>query len=368
MKERGWSLFAVGCLATMVLGVSIDQSIARAAEEPSGQEAPVVVVDPVEVRGKRIENVEDVKQELARRPGSNILIEEKQITESRAINLQDVLQFSPGVRFQSRFGADEGQFQIRGTSLRNNFHHRGINILINGIFFGDADGFSDFESIDLLAYERIEVYKGANALRYGANSIGGAINFVPRTGYSASTLQMRMLGGSFGMVSGQVSSGKVLKPFQVGNMSATMDYYISVSGNRQDGFQDNSQQARERINANIGLQLGNHQEIRAYFLQANVAERIPGSLTNQQLFFNRQQTGGQSPAGAPPFFACVSSNQACNWGRYYTLQRIGIAYHNEFAPISSSKSFPTFRTNLSTIRSSRRSDRKTITSAVSSAM
>jgi iron complex outermembrane receptor protein len=226
---------AAACLAAALM-VGIEPSVAQAAGEPSDQEAPVVVVDAVEVKGKRIENVEDVKQELARRPGSNILIEEKQITESRAINLQDVLQFAPGVRFQSRFGADEGQFQIRGTSLRNNFHHRGINILINGIFFGDADGFSDFESIDLLAYERIEVYKGANALRYGANSIGGAINFVPRTGYSASTLQMRMLGGSFGMVSGQVSSGKVLQPFKVGNMSATMDYYISVSGNRQDGF------------------------------------------------------------------------------------------------------------------------------------
>ena len=322
---------AAACLAAALM-VGIEPSVAQAAGEPSDQEAPVVVVDAVEVKGKRIENVEDVKQELARRPGSNILIEEKQITESRAINLQDVLQFAPGVRFQSRFGADEGQFQIRGTSLRNNFHHRGINILINGIFFGDADGFSDFESIDLLAYERIEVYKGANALRYGANSIGGAINFVPRTGYSASTLQMRMLGGSFGMVSGQVSSGKVLQPFQVGNMSATMDYYISVSGNRQDGYQDNSQQARERINANIGLQLGNHQEIRAYFLQANVAERIPGSLTTGQLFQNRQQAGGQSPPGTPPFFACNQNNQVCNYGRYYNLQRIGIAYHNEFAP------------------------------------
>ena len=322
---------AAACLAAALM-VGIEPSVAQAAGEPSDQEAPVVVVDAVEVKGKRIENVEDVKQELARRPGSNILIEEKQITESRALNLQDVLQFAPGVRFQSRFGADEGQFQIRGTSLRNNFHHRGINILINGIFFGDADGFSDFESIDLLAYERIEVYKGANALRYGANSIGGAINFVPRTGYSASTLQMRMLGGSFGMVSGQVSSGKVLQPFQVGNMSATMDYYISVSGNRQDGYQDNSQQARERVNANIGLQLGNHQEIRAYFLQANVAERIPGSLTTGQLFQNRQQAGGQSPPGTPPFFACNQNNQVCNYGRYYNLQRIGIAYHNEFAP------------------------------------
>jgi hypothetical protein len=28
----------------------------------------------------------------------------------------------------------------------------------------------------------------------------------------------------------------------------------------------------------------------------------------------------------------VTNNQTCNWGRYYNLQRIGIAYHNEFAP------------------------------------
>ncbi len=296
-----------------------------------GQEQDVVVsMEPVHVEGQRIENEEDVKKELARRPASNILIPEKQIVESRQLNLNDVLQFAPGVRFQTRFGADEGQFQIRGTSLRNNFHHRGINILINGIFFGDADGFSDFESIELQAYERIEVYKGANALRYGANTIGGAINFVPRTGYNASMLQMRAMGGSFGLYMGQVSSGKVSQPFKIGQMNATSDYYISASGNHQDGYQDNSQQGRQRINANFGLQLGDHQEVRAYFLQANVSERIPGSLTNQQLFANPQQAGGQTP-NASSFFSCQTNNQTCKFGRYYNLQRIGVAYRNEFA-------------------------------------
>jgi iron complex outermembrane receptor protein len=305
------------------------------AQEPVGKEPEAVVaMESVQVEGQKIENVEDVKKELARRPGSNILIEEKQIVESRQLNLNDVLQFAPGVRFQSRFGADEGQFQIRGTSLRNNFHHRGINILINGIFFGDADGFSDFESIELQAYERIEVYKGANALRYGANTIGGAINFVPRTGYNASSLQMRFMGGSFGLVMGQVSSGRVSKPFKVGNMNATSDYYVSVSGNKQDGFQDHSQQGRQRVNANIGLQLGAHQEMRAYFLQANVSESIPGSLTNAQLFQNPKQAGGQTPGANPAggnFFACNLNNQHCNYGRYYNLQRVGVAYRNEFA-------------------------------------
>lgn len=322
-----------GAVCAVSVGLSMPPAWAQGGSEKK-EDSEVIEMEPIQVEGQRIENAETVKKQLAKRPASSILIEEKEIVQSRAFNLQDVLQFAPGVRFQSRNGADEGQFQIRGTSLRNNFHNRGINVLINGIYFGDADGFSDFESIDLLAYERIEVYKGANALRYGANTMGGAINFVPRTGYNASILQMRVIGGSFGLVSGQVSSGKVTEPFKIGNMDATADYYISASGNRQDGFQDHSDQARQRVNANVGLKLGSHQEIRAYFLQANVSEFLPGSLTNEQLFANPRQAGGQTPGADPSggnFFACVLNNQICKWGRYYNLQRVGVAYRNEFA-------------------------------------
>lgn len=318
----------VGVLGLCILVFGTDNLGAVGPTEQDKE--PVVILEPVRVEGQRIENIEDVKKDLARRPGSVILIEEKQITESRSLNLNDALQFAPGVRFQSRFGADEGQFQIRGTSLRNNFHHRGINILINGIFFGDADGFSDFESIDLLAYERIEIYKGANALRYGANTIGGAINFVPRTGYSASSLQMRAQGGSFGLVMGQVSSGRVTQPFKVGHMNATSDYYVSLTANHQDGFQDHSQQDRQRLNANFGWHLGEHQEIRAYLLSANVDENIPGALTNAQLFQNPKQVGGLNPTGTNNFFACTTSNAFCKNGRYYQLHRLGVAYRNEF--------------------------------------
>ena len=271
--------------------------------EESIETLPIVTVE-----GKRIENIDIVKEELARRPASSVIIEEKQIQESRALNLNDILQFVPGVRFQTRFGADEGQFQIRGTSLRNNFHHRGINILINGIYFGDADGFSDFESIDLNAYERVEIYKGANALRYGANTIGGAINFVPRTGYNASILQARFLGGSFGFYSGQVSSGYVTQPMKLGTMDVTGDYYISLSGNHQDGFQDNSQQTRGRLNANFGFKIGTHQEVRAYILGGVVDERIPGSLTKEQLEEDNQQANTAGSTTNP--FAC-GPNQAC---------------------------------------------------------
>ena len=66
-------------------------SVTWGAEEPAGQEASELTMEAVKIEGQRIENVNDIKKEFARRPGSNILIEEKQIVESRALNLQDVL-------------------------------------------------------------------------------------------------------------------------------------------------------------------------------------------------------------------------------------------------------------------------------------
>ena len=42
-----------------------------------------------------------------------------------------------------RFGAaDETQFSIRGSGLRNNFHLRGVNILVNSMPYRLADGVS----------------------------------------------------------------------------------------------------------------------------------------------------------------------------------------------------------------------------------
>ncbi len=81
-----------------------------------------------------------------------------------------MLDFVPGVLVRPRFGlADESQFSIRGSALQNNFHQRGVNFLFNGFLYGQADGFSDFESIELMDVKRIEIFKGANALRFGAN-------------------------------------------------------------------------------------------------------------------------------------------------------------------------------------------------------
>ena len=65
------------------------------------------------------------------------------------------------------------------------------------------------------AYRYVEVYKGANALRFGANSLGGAINFVTPTGRDASLLGASADIGSFGFHRLQSSSRRRQRPVRL---------------------------------------------------------------------------------------------------------------------------------------------------------
>ena len=175
-------------------------------------------------------DLDERRDRLAEVPGAVALVESEDIRRTRQANLKDVLGFTPGVYIQPRFGAaDESQISIRGSGLRNNFHARGTNLLVNGMPYRNADGFTDFESIELLTTEAVEVYKGGNALRYGGSTLGGAINLETKTGYTASPLAIVSQGGSYGLFKGQISSGMTRGKF---------DYYTSYARTSLDGFRD----------------------------------------------------------------------------------------------------------------------------------
>ena len=114
--------------------------------------SPVVVEGVARDAATGTRTEEEAREELQRVPGGTAVIgQQADRRESRAANLKDVLDFAPGVMIRPRFGAaDESQLSIRGSGLRNNFHLRGVNVLIDGFVYGQADGFSDFESLELL--------------------------------------------------------------------------------------------------------------------------------------------------------------------------------------------------------------------------
>jgi iron complex outermembrane receptor protein len=271
--------------------------------------AKVATLAGVTVIGTKTDLAER-REQLARVPGGVAMVGTPQIRATRQANLKDVLQFVPGVYIQPRFGAaDESQISIRGSGLRDNFHARGVNLLVNGMPYRNADGFTDFESLELLTTESIEVYKGGNALRYGGSTLGGAINLDTKTGYSSAPVGLFGEGGSFGFYKTQLESGGTRGPG---------DYYASYARTSLDGYRQWSSTQRDRVNLHGGYRLSDNTDARAFYFFAHVKEQLPGSLD--------RSTFESNPRSADP------NNVTNRWGRDYDLHHIGLQLRTQLSP------------------------------------
>ena len=302
-------------LAALLSPLILTPMVATAQPRPETT-LPPVVVEGSRVPDERTRTDTEAREELRRVPGGTEVVDQQKIEQSRAANLKDALDFVPGVFVQPRFGAaDESQISIRGSGLRSNFHLRGLNILIDGFPYGNADGFSDFESLELLTTKRIEVYKGANALRFGGYALGGAINFVSKTGYDTPLIELRSAAGSFGFLKNYVGTGQVYGPF---------DLYVALSDTEVNGFRQHGDQIRRRAYASLGYRLAGGTTVRLDLGYVQSEENLPGALTQQEMDRNRRQRNPAASAfseernydytrGALTVRTPLSENQVLEW-------------------------------------------------------
>lgn len=306
--QKGQYKFTNILTGRYTLEVTSEKFQSRLREIQINKDKTVIIGVQLDILPITVSTDVTARNEIERIPGGIALISKNIITQSSANTLKDVLAFTPGVIAQSRWGSDESQFSIRGSGLRNNFHARGLNFLIDGIPYQDADGMSDFESLDLLATQRIEVWKGANALRYGGNSMGGAVNFITDSGENASPLQVRILGGSYGLFKGQISTG---------GEKGRLDYFFSFSDTELNGYRDHSEQGRQRLFGNVGWKFNDNTSIRLNMIYANVSEKLPGSLTREEFFENSRQAAPE--------------NVINDWGRFYNYARVGLSLTHQIS-------------------------------------
>lgn len=275
-----------------------------------------------------VPNIETAREQINRVPGGVDIIDAESYQKGRAANLKDVLDYSPGVYVQPRFGAEESRVSIRGSGIQRTFHGRGIKLLQDGVPLNLADGGFDMQAVEPLAAEYVEVYRGANALMYGSTTLGGAINFVSRTGYTASPLQLRFESGSFDTYRAQVSSGQVI---------GDADYYISGTFFSTNGFRNWSEQENERIFSNFGYRFNENLETRFYVTYVNTQSNLPGSLTKAQLEDDPTQANPSSLRGQQKRdFRLMRLGNTTTW-RWDDKQRIDISsfwsYKDLYHPI-----------------------------------
>jgi iron complex outermembrane receptor protein len=232
--------------------------------------------------------IAQAREDMAKIAGGANIVDAESYREGRVSTFSDTLGLATGVLAQSRFGAEESRLSIRGSGLQRTFHMRGIKLMQDGVPMNLADGSADFQAIEPLATRYIEVYRGANALRYGSSMLGGAINYVSPTGYTAPALELRGEAGSFGYQRLGIATGGV---------SGDTDYFLSASTFDQDGFRDHAGQSTQRLNANVGYRINPDIETRFYLGYASSNSYLPGNLTWAELKNNPRQANAGSIAG-----------------------------------------------------------------------
>jgi iron complex outermembrane receptor protein len=217
-----------------------------------------------------VKTADQARQDIQQTPGGVAVVAAEDYKNNSVANtIKDVLGYVPGVFAQPKWG-DDTRLSIRGSSLSRNFHLRGVQLYMDGIPINTSDGYGDFQEIDPTAYKYVEVFKGANALQFGANSLGGAINFVTPTGRDANVNSAGIDMGSFGYRRFQGS---------VGGASGPWDAFFTASNQSAEGFRDHSYGHSTRASGNIGYQFSPDFETRFYINANDVRQRIPGSVT-----------------------------------------------------------------------------------------
>ena len=220
-------------------------------------------------------------------PGGTDVVSYRDYADKSVVSLRDTLAFSPGIYLQPRFG-QEVRISIRGSGLSRGFHMRGLTLLQDGVPINLADDNGDFQELEPIFFDHLEVYRGANALRFGSGTLGGAINGVTPTGRTAGGVYLRGDAGSFGSVRGLVSAGIA---------DDRVDAWGAVSADRSDGDREHAKRRSLRFHGNVGLRIGDVVTSRFYASVNSIDQQLPGALTRAEALATPRKAAAASLNG-----------------------------------------------------------------------
>ena len=293
--------------------------------EKQGQ-VDALTLPAVKVEGKSIteansslttQSIQQSKAKINGVPGGASVIDGERIREGVVSTVNDALAYTPGV-FVGDVGAgaaaNGSQISMRGSDINSRISPlRGLKLLRNGMPFTFANGESDTQLINLDSIQNIEVYRGANAMEYGASNLGGAINFISPTGYTADRLKVGMTLGTNGYVKPSVSGGGV-----IGN---GWDAYGSFSYPDFGGNREKTSQEIFNGYGNLGYRWNDKNETRLHFDIQNQNHLFASPLTQKQIKENPRQnpSTNASPTGFPFYRVDLQHTVRMNGGDQFDV-------------------------------------------------
>jgi iron complex outermembrane receptor protein len=276
--SQGTHMKSLALRATQICAGTLS-IVAAAAQGQESETAPQL--DTVVVTAERL--AEQLEAERALTPGSVTTVDGEELYRRSVTNLADVLRYVPGLWAESVSGSDEIFFSSRGSNLDSTAYDKnGIKLLQDGLPVTTADGNSHNRVLDPLSARYATIAHGANALTYGASTLGGAIDFTSPTARSSDRLSLFASGGSHGQVNGRISGGFAGESF---------DALATLESRDWQGYREHSGQKTTGLFANAGWRWSDSVTTRAYLTSLDTDAKLPGALTRAEVDEDPGQAG-----------------------------------------------------------------------------
>lgn len=185
-------------LCAMMLALAAPAVAQEPASEPGADAARVAEAEPTS--RARIEEIRIVgkKSDAARIGGSVSVIEEEDLERFEYDDPHSILRLVPGVYLREEDGYGlRPNIGIRGVSAERSAK---VTLMEDAVLFGPApySAPAAYYFPLMTRMVAVEVFKGPAAVRYGPQTVGGAINFVSRPIPIEPTVAIDAAYGSFG--------------------------------------------------------------------------------------------------------------------------------------------------------------------------
>jgi iron complex outermembrane receptor protein len=222
--------------------------------------------------------------------GGITLIDAAELRERNTSSLADLLRYVPGIWAESAQGSDAMFFSSRGSNLdATNYDMNGIVLLQDGLPVTTADGNNHNRVLDPRSARFATVARGANALKYGATTLGGALDMSSPTARNSDPKAAYFNGGSNGQLVARGTIGQVFND--------TLDGLVTLEAKRWDGYREHSELERRGIYANLGWQPSERTESRFFLTGLANDEELAGYLSREQFEANPSQANPAALTG-----------------------------------------------------------------------
>ncbi|WP_305804868.1 TonB-dependent receptor [Stenotrophomonas sp. YIM B06876] len=266
-------------LSLTSIAVLTGLATASAHAAPSGQ---AVTLDSVKVTAT--DATTQARQALHRVAGGSNVIDLNDVGRGRVGGTADVLAYQPGINAQSP-GNEGTKVSIRGSGINRGpgAHASGVSVSLDALPLSGPGG-TPYELLEPLWLSRVEVLRGANGFDRGALALGGAINYVTRSGRDSPGLQLHYEAGSHGYQKRSVAYA---------GATGDADYFLAYTDSAYDGYQQHAAGNGKGMAANLGWQISPELQTRFTVRYRQTDHQTPGRLTREQI---RHQPRAANPA------------------------------------------------------------------------